>query len=89
MGSEESGTKWKKRIGREMERKEGRRIRDGRNRRGCMVQLEGQRKEQGQEAGGGKEEQRKCEGIFWNVAGAEGKDRNFWDYVVGKDFIGW
>lgn len=26
--------------------------------------------------------------IFWNVAGIERHDRDFWNYIVGFDFIG-
>lgn len=40
----------------------------------------------------GKEMQQKKENrrriIFWNVAEIERQDRNFWNYIVGFDFIG-
>lgn len=35
-----------------------------------------------------KGKKRKAKFIFWNIAGIEAKDRDFWSYLIGYDFIG-
>lgn len=40
------------------------------------------------ERGRGKEQRYERKFVFWNVAGIGKKDRDFWNYIKGFDFIG-